>query len=313
MKNTYTHQLREILPKYRKARKPKVLVYAIATRKPARRPEDWSNIPSLGLCIVGCWAKWLPPEYQFWGFSVDVLNFDCLQELLDEADEIVSFNGLEFGDKVLSHAGFRVATTFDLMQQVRQAAGQPITGPCRAGYNLTLLAAQNLGLGSTDKNPVMSGSRPGQVSDLYNRGLTLRALDFVLTDAKIIGELYDRRTNLSDPVRIGVRLHCDDRLIDWQEVLSTLDFLFTERLCNIGLVLTTHWSGARIYVVRVSIAESLIVSFPIWLKPKQKWQHYVGLPFKKPDPGWLHRNDPYKIYLSKRPETQQDIDDPIPF
>jgi hypothetical protein len=310
MKDRATHQLREILPQYRKTRSPKVLVYSTATIKPTRRPEDWLDIPGLGLCVVGCCAKWLPAAYQFWGFSIEH-NFDCLQELIDEADEIVSFNGLEFGDRLLMHAGIRVETTFDLMQQVRKAAGQPLKGVCRAGYNLTLLAAENLG-GDKDEVRRKSATSPSKVSDLWKNGQTLRVLDCVLNDVLLIGELYDRRRNLRDPVRIGVRLHCDDRLIDWVDVITTIDYLFTERIGSADITLTKHWSGARIYCVRLSLSESLIVYFPIWIKPERRWRDYVGLPFKKPAPGWLASNDPYKQAKTDS-ELKKDDLDPIPF
>lgn len=305
--------LPEILRQHSKTRSPRTLIYSCVPLGPIRSESDWRDLDKLGLSVVGCWAMWLPAELCFWSFTLDN-GFENLQVLIDSADEIVGFNSLEFGDRLLERQGIRIETTFDLMQQVRKAAGQPMIGPCRRGYDLLHLAAENLGT-EAPAVTLKHGTCPGHVPDLWRRGKKRKLIDYCLNDTILIGELYNRRRDLGDPRRFGVRLHCDDRLIDWNDVKASINYYLAERFLNIQLTSFEHWSGANLWAIWISIAETVTIRFPVWIKPEKDWREYVGLPFKKNLRPWLTVGDAYSIYLEAQANAERkknDID-PLPF
>lgn len=257
--------------------------------------HGWQNYKALGICAIGCYANWLPKDRRLQCFTVDG-GFDGFQKLVNQADEIVGFNSLGFDDPLCQAHGIHIETTFDLMVEVRRAAGEPLSGRCTPGYNLGQLAKVNLGRDKTGHG--------AKVPVLWQAGEKQQVIDYCLNDVHLLVDLYQRRTRLIDPVRYGdVVLHCDPSLTNWREIRSNLIWLATERLGSISSSKKLHWSGATILELRIAIAESLLIKFPIWLFPTMGWRAYTGLPFKKPKPGEL---PPRKIH-------PDDEIDPIPF
>lgn len=296
--------LRSILPKLPQL---KTLFYDCEILNPIRCSDDWRDFEYLGLSVVGCFADWLPENQQWQAFTADD-GFAGIQSLIDEADRIVGFNSCQFDDRLCEAHGIRIKTTFDLMQQVRRAAGEPVTGRCTSGYNLLRLAKSNLG----EELPqvlLRGGSVPSRVPDLWLAGEKEAVIKYCLNDVFLTRELFNRRTNLVDPVRQKRRLHCDPDLTDWQEIKATLGYYFVERVGSIQVRRQYHWTDATILEIRVALAETIRLQFPVWIFPESKWQDYVGLPFE--------RTSAYNAKTDRQKELDlihnPDRDDPIPF
>lgn len=259
--------------------------------------HGWQNYKALGICAIGCYANWLPKNRRLQCFTVDG-GFDGFQELANQADEIVGFNSIGFDDPLCQAHGIAIETTFDLMVEVRRAAGEPLSGRCTPGYNLGQLAKVNLGRDKTGHG--------AKVPALWQAGEKQQVIDYCLNDVMLLVDLYQRRTHLIDPVRHGdVVLHCDPSLINWREVIASGKSLFYERMLALSIRKIPHWSGARIAQLEIAIAQSLLIKFPIWLFPTTGWRAYVGLPFKKPQPCT-------NVWPIRKPHPDDETD-PIPF
>ena len=287
--------------------KPKTLFYDCEIVNPIRCSSDWRDFEYLGLSVVGCCADWLPEDRQWQAFTVDD-HFAGIQPLIDEADRVVGFNSCQFDDRLCEAHGIRINTTFDLMQQVRRAAGEPMRGRCTPGYNLRRLAETNLGR-DLPQVRLRSGSSPARVPDLWRAGEKEAVIKYCLNDVFLTRELFKRRTNLIDPVRPDRRLHCDPDLTDWRELRSTFSYYFAERVASVQARKQYHWTGATVLEVRVALAETIRLQFPIWMFPESNWRDYVGLPFSRKISTHNAKSSRQKeLDLIYNPD-----DDPIPF
>lgn len=269
--------------------------------KRSPKTYGWRNYKALGISVIGCHASWLPKNRRLQAFTCDE-GFDGFQELANQADKIVGFNSISFDDGLCKAHGIHIETTYDLMVEVRRAAGEPISGPCTPGYNLARLAKVNLGRKKTGHG--------ADVPVLWEAGKTQEVIDYCLNDVILLHDLYQRRTHLIDPVRYGdVVLHCDPSLTNWREIRANINQLFVERILAISLRKNVwHWSGANILLLEIAVAQSLIVKFPVWLHQSQSWRDYVGLPFqKRPIKLCTH---PRKFELANKEDEEID---PIPF
>lgn len=290
-----------ILPKIKR------LTYDCEIIWPVRCDADWRNWEYLGLSVFGCHANWLPDDQQWQAFTVDD-HFAGVQPLIDQAEEVIGFNSLEFDDQLCAAHGIRIQTTFDLMQEVRRAAGQPIIGRCSPGYNLRRLAEVNLSM-HPHQVQQKSVASPGQVPDLWRAGEKDRVIKHCLNNVFLTKELFERRCNLIDPREPDRRLHCDPESPDWREMRSTFAYYFAERVASFQARKTYHWTGGTVLEARLSFAETIRLNFPIWLYPDKPWCNYVGLPFdrKKPQPPAVSDRES-ELNLIYNPEY-----DPIPF
>lgn len=287
--------------------KLKTLTYDCEIVRPVRCNSDWRDFEYLGLSVFGCHADWLPPDQAWQAFTVDD-HFVGTQELIDQADRVVGFNSLCFNDPLCEAHGIRIATTFDLMQEIRRAAGEPLIGCCTPGYNLRRIAEINLGMHCYQVQ-LKSGTSPVGVPDLWRAGEKQRVIEYCLNDVFLTREIFDRRCNLIDPVRQNRRLHCDPDVIDRRKVKDTLAYYFAERVASIQTRKTYHWSGCTTLEVRASLAETLTVRFPIWIYPQQPWRDYVGLPFSRKQSARAPISDrEAELNLIYNPDV-----DPIPF
>lgn len=159
-----------------------------------RHCDGWHDFEGMGISVIGCWT--------------DKYGYDCFlgsqtsqfQKLVDEADEVVGFNSISFDDRLLAANGVRIQTTYDLMREVRRAAGEPLTGPCTRGYNLNRLAGSNLGKWKTGEGSL--------APKLWQDGKFREVIDYCLNDVQILKELYEKRACLIDPVYSDDLLHC---------------------------------------------------------------------------------------------------------
>jgi hypothetical protein len=263
--------------------------------------HGWQNYKALGICAIGCYANWLPKDRRLQAFTCDK-GFEDFQGLVNQADEVVGFNSIGFDDPLCQAHGIHIETTYDLMVEVRRAAGEPLSGRCTPGYNLARLAKANLGRDKTGH-----GSK---VPDLWAAGKRQEVIDYCLNDVMLLRDLYQRRTRIIDPVRYGgVLLHCDPRLINWKELAADLNQLFAERILSIQIQRNVwHWSGANLQILNIVVADSLVIKFPIWLHQSQSWHDYVGLPFQEPSIKLC--SHPRKFELASKEDEEID---PIPF
>lgn len=288
--------------------KIKRLTYDCEIVRPVRCDADWRDFEYLGLSVLGCHANWLPPDRAWQAFTVDD-NFAGAQRLIDEAEEVIGFNSLRFDDSLCAAHGINIKTTFDVMVEIRRAAGEPLFGRCTPGYNLQRIAEINLGTDSQEVR-LRTVSSPAQIPDLWRAGEKQRVIQHCLNDVFLTKEIFDRRCNLIDPVRRDRRLHCDPDVTDWREIRASFAYYFSERVGNIQARKTYHhWTNATVLEVRASLAELITLRFPIWLYPQQPWRDYVGLPFSR-----KKLTSPYitdrqaELNLIYNPD-----DDPIPF
>lgn len=143
----------------------------------------------MGISVIGTYIDWLD-IYQ----SFQKGNFTDFQNFVNQADEIIGFNSINFDDNLMKANGILIATTYDLLCEVRVAAGMPphyIKGLTRSGYSLGALAETNLSTGK-------SGS--GELAPmLWQEGKYQEVIDYCLNDVKLLVELYKRRSCLKDP------------------------------------------------------------------------------------------------------------------
>jgi hypothetical protein len=279
----------------------RTLFYDCEIINPIRDNGDWRRYTYLGISVIGCYASWLPKDRRLQAFTHDE-GFDAFQDLANQAEEIVGFNSINFDDRLCQAHGIHIETTYDLIVEVRRAAGEPISGPCTPGYNLAQLVKRNLGREKT--------GRGANVPVLWEAGKRQEVIDYCLNDVMLLHDLYQRRTHLIDPVCYETRvLHCDPSLTNWREVWAVLNQLFAERIVLVALVRDNyHWTQANILFLFIVVAESISIKFPIWIFPSQPWRDYVGLPFqKRPVKLCSH---PRKFELANKEDEEFD---PIPF
>jgi hypothetical protein len=282
----------------------RTLFYDCEIINPIRDNGDWRRYTYLGISVIGCYASWLTKDQRLQAF-VNNGHFDDLQgfqDLVNEAEQIVGFNSIGFDDPLCQAHGLHIETTYDLMVEVRRAAGEPLSGRCTPGYNLARLSEVNLGRKKTGHG--------ADVPVLWQAGKKQEVIDYCLNDVMLLVGLYQRRTHIIDPVRYGdVILHCDPSLTDWREITATINQLFAERILAISTQKNVwHWSGANIWRVEIVVFQSLILKFPIWLQQCQPWRDYVGLPFQKPPIKLC--SHPRKFELANKEDEEFD---PIPF
>jgi len=264
----------------------------------------WHNYKALGISVIGCYASWLPKKWRLQAFTEEE-GFDRFQELVDRAERVVGFNSIGFDDGLCKAHGINVTTTYDLMVEVRRAAGEPLSGPCTRGYNLAQLAKRNLEREKTGHG--------GDVPVLWEAGKRQEVIDYCLNDVMLLVDLYQRRTHIIDPVYYESRvLHCDPSITNWREISATVSQLFAERILAISIQKCVwHWSGANISRLEIAVAQSLIIKFPIWLHQSQSWRDYVGLPFNEKLPPVSRIELTAEDFLNSD-DDEKDFD-PIPF
>lgn len=149
----------------------------------------WDDFENMGISVIAAYSSW---DDRYHIYLAD--NLGDFQALVDRAEEVVGFNSIAFDDRLCAANGLKVQTTYDLLCQVRIAAGMPphyVKDVTRPGYSLEKLAVANLGYGKSG-----SGALAPQ---LWQQGKYGQVIDYCLGDVAIAKGLYDRRDSLLDP------------------------------------------------------------------------------------------------------------------
>jgi len=151
--------------------------------------KGWDDFKGMGISVIGAYSSW---DDRYHIYLED--NLKDFQKLIDRAEEIVGFNSLSFDDKLCTANGLKVKTTYDLLCQVRLAAGMPsqyVKGVTRSGYSLGQLAKANLGY---------EKSGTGELApEFWQKGERGKVINYCLADVVITRKLYERREQLIDP------------------------------------------------------------------------------------------------------------------
>jgi hypothetical protein len=248
----------------------KILFYDCEIINPIRQKSDWRNYAYLGISVIGAYANWLPRKRRLQAFTEG--RFGEFQKLADEADEIVGFNSISFDDPLCHAHGIKIRTTYDLMCEVRRAAGEPISGSCTPGYNLARLSQVNLGRTKTGHGSACP--------DLWRGGERQKVIDYCLNDVMLLVDLYQLRTQIIDPINPDQTLHCDPRLINWEKKFEEWQEVLGERVISFQVTpYLVSWCDATIARLDIKIADALLIGIPLFVYPKYDFKRYVGLPF----------------------------------
>lgn len=151
--------------------------------------EGWTDFQNMGISVI-CAYDYKEASYKV--FLQD--NLDEFTELTKER-ALVGFNSVAFDDKLLQANDINAVTTYDLLQEVRLASGQPkqYGKGLRRGYSLDALAKINLNTSKTATGalaPVM-----------WQQGKIGAVIDYCLQDVVITKKLFDlsQKKKIIDP------------------------------------------------------------------------------------------------------------------
>lgn len=157
--------------------------------------KGWEDFKGMGISCIATYASWK-------GYNIYLNHqLDELQDLINEADEIVGFNSIAFDDKLLEANGVNCKTTYDLLCETRIAAGMPphyVPRVTRKGYALQDVSMANLDFGKSGHGAL--------APLLWQDGKFKQVIDYCLNDIELLIELYERRSHLVDPVNGSILL-----------------------------------------------------------------------------------------------------------
>lgn len=107
----------------------------------------WHDHTHMGISCIAAYTSWDKAYRVF-----DDESLDEFKGLINKTDRILGFNSKSFDDKLCAANNIRLATDYDLLEEVRIAAGMPPTyvkGITRAGYSLDSLSKFNFNAGKT--------------------------------------------------------------------------------------------------------------------------------------------------------------------
>lgn len=151
--------------------------------------QSREDFKGMGLSVVGAYASWTGRYHVFLND-----NLDDFQNLVNQAKKIVGFNSLSFDDKLCWANNIQIKTNYDLLCEVRVAAGMPphyVKGVTRKGYSLNDLAQANLKVEKTGTGAI--------APQLWQKGEKGKVIDYCLNDVMLLKELYQKRKRIIDP------------------------------------------------------------------------------------------------------------------
>lgn len=152
--------------------------------------KGWTDYKGMGISVV-CAYDYLEDAYMV--FMAD--NLHKLQNLLDQREHVIGFNSQRFDDPLLAAHGVDVATTYDLLVEIRSAAkAMPKTETLgRRSYNLELLSQVNLGGGKQGTGAM--------APMLWQRGRLGTLVSYCLRDVSVTRQLFELAAKgaLKDP------------------------------------------------------------------------------------------------------------------
>ena len=158
--------------------------------------DGWHDYKGMGISVIGTYC--LEGGYHAYLFE-DIFSF---QALVDCHSEIIGFNSRNFDDLLLQANGVAINTTYDLLEEIRFASGQPrkyTYGKTRGGYSLDCLARENLLFGKSGNGML--------APVLWQQGKKQEVIDYCLKDVEIMVLLFEKKSALIDPTN-GSILEC---------------------------------------------------------------------------------------------------------
>lgn len=151
----------------------------------------WSDYENMGISMVGCWDG-LTERSRVFGAG----DLDAFAALVAERSVLVSFNGLNFDNRLLEAHGAPVphAKCYDLLAEIWRVLGKR-----QRGYGLHSLAVANGVGGKTGEGAT--------APVLWQQGKHLQVVDYCLNDVALtlgLLELVMRDGALLDPVKQGM-------------------------------------------------------------------------------------------------------------
>ena len=141
----------------------------------------WRDFENMGISVIGAY-DWNTERYRV--FMRD--NFDEFQDLVESHDGIVSFNGVQFDDKLCAANGIKVTSTCDVLRMAWVANGldPDVFNPAtHGGFGLDAMAKANGLTGKTGHGALA----PVQ----WQQGEYGKVVDYCLEDVRLLVTLVD--------------------------------------------------------------------------------------------------------------------------
>lgn len=164
--------------------------------------SGWNDFKGMGLSVIGLWRNFEVKSKNAVPLKQPILEiyledkFNKFLELVTFSDRTIGFNSKAFDDQLCSANGLHVVTDFDILEEIRQATGQPKTyqyGLTRAGYNLDSIAKVNLDYGKNQDSVT--------AIKFYQKGDSNYLINYCLNDVAMTKDIYFKliSNNLLDP------------------------------------------------------------------------------------------------------------------
>jgi len=155
--------------------------------------SGWGDFGGMGISVIGYYRADVH-EYGYAIIDGTKSGKKLFRTLVKKLPYVIGFNSRAFDDVLCRFNDIEIHTTYDLLEEVRAASGQPkqyTPGVTRKGYDLDSLAKANLSKGKSgkgDKSPI-----------LWQRGAKEEVIDYCLNDVRLTHELWLKRQSLKDP------------------------------------------------------------------------------------------------------------------
>lgn len=147
--------------------------------------DGWEDFEGLGISVLCALDMETSAPHVF--FKDDLSDF---VKLVNSREHLIGFNSKRFDDRLLAANGYKVKTTFDFLEELRLATGQPaeyVKGQTRAGFSLDNLVRLNLRPGGK----VYTGKVAPQLWQMGERGKVISyCMDDVLLLDRLLSKAY---------------------------------------------------------------------------------------------------------------------------
>ncbi|MDJ0579054.1 hypothetical protein [Crocosphaera sp.] len=82
--------------------------------------KGWTDFEGMGISLIGAYLSW-EDIYKLYPYHA----LHKFQEAVNQANDVIGFNSKSFDDKLCKAHGVNIDTTFDLLEEIRFASGQP--------------------------------------------------------------------------------------------------------------------------------------------------------------------------------------------
>jgi hypothetical protein len=167
------------------------ILKAILGRDEVRQPDveycdGWHDHANMGISVIGAYDYF---EDRYRAFCGD--NIDAFFDLAARRQPLVSFNGIGFDDKVLSHevgafdCFLPSAPRYDLLREIWIASGlaPEYDGDSHKGFGLDATCEANFGIRKTGNG--------AHAALLWQRRRIGEVIDYCLNDVRLTKRLFD--------------------------------------------------------------------------------------------------------------------------